>query len=260
MPTEPASGWLRPQWDAPAGVGALMSTRAGGVSTAPWDSLNLGDAVGDAVQAVAENRRRFVAATGAQPVWLRQVHGTRVVRASWGPPDAEPVQADAAWTDEPGVACIVQVADCLPVLLAAPKGRAVAAAHAGWRGLAGGVVEAALQALCAGAGCDAEDVAAWLGPCIGARRFEVGAEVLQAFGESPQQAQPQRFVASVGAHGAPRWMANLPQLARERLQRAGVRRIAGGHWCTVEQATQFYSYRRDGRTGRHAAAVWIRRP
>lgn len=260
MPTEAANGWLRPQWQAAAGVDALMSIRAGGVSIAPWDSLNLGDAVGDDPAAVAENRRRFVAATGARPFWLRQVHGARVVRASAATLDAEPAQADAAWTDEPGIACIVQVADCLPVLLAAPHGAAVAAAHAGWRGLAAGVVEAALSALCAAARCDAAQVCAWLGPCIGPRRFEVGAEVLQAFGESPQQAQPRRFVASVGAHGAPRWLANLPQLARERLQRAGVRRIAGGQWCTVEQAAQFFSYRRDGRTGRLAAAVWIRKP
>lgn len=260
MPTEAARGWLRPQWHAAACVGALMSTRAGGVSAAPWHSLNLGDAVGDDAQAVAENRRRFVAAAGARPFWLRQVHGVRVVRAGAATLDAEPAQADAAWTDEPGVACIVQVADCLPLLLAAPEGRAVAAVHAGWRGLAGGVVEAALSALCAGAGCDAEHVAAWLGPCIGARRFEVGADVLQAFGESPQQPQPQRFAASVGADGAPRWLANLPLLARERLQRAGVQHIAGGTWCTVEQAEKFFSYRRDGRTGRLAAAVWIRRP
>ena len=236
-----------------------MSTRAGGISAAPWDSLNLGDAVGDDPQAVAENHRRFVAAMGgARPLWLRQVHGNRVVHASSTRIDAEPPQADAAWTDEPGIACVVQVADCLPLLFAAPDGRGVAAAHAGWRGLAAGVVEAALVALCDGAGCEPQDVSAWLGPCIGPRRFEVGAEVLQAFGESPSHADARRFVASRAVDGAPRWLANLPQLARERLQRAGVSRLAGGDRCTVEDRAQFFSYRRDGRTGRLAAAVWIR--
>jgi YfiH family protein len=260
MPTEALAAALCPQWDAPQQVGALMSTRAGGVSLPPWDSLNLGDAVGDQAAAVAENRRRFAAAIGAQPIWLRQVHGSRVVRASAALVGDEAPQADAAWTDEPGVACVVQVADCLPLLLAAPDGRAVAAAHAGWRGLAEGVVEAALAALCAGAGCDAADVAAWLGPCIGPQRFEVGADVLQAFGESPPHADARRFVASAASGGAPRWLANLPQLARERLRHAGVNRIAGGEHCTVTDRARFFSYRRDGRTGRLAAAVWIRQP
>jgi len=250
---------FRPQWQAAPQVGALMSTRAGGVSGAPWDSLNLGVAVGDDPAAVAENRRRFVAGIGAQPLWLLQVHGQRVVKATAALAATGVPQADAAWTDEPGVACVVQVADCLPVLLAAPEGRAVAAAHAGWRGLAGGVVEAALSALCEAAGCAPQEVAVWLGPCIGPRRFEVGADVLQAFGQSPQRSDPLRFVASPAAGDAsPRWLANLPQLARDRLQRAGVQRISGGGWCTVEDRARFFSYRRDGVTGRLAAAVWIR--
>lgn len=258
MLTEALAGALLPQWDAPPQVGALVSTRVGGVSLPPWDSLNLGDAVGDEAAAVAENRRRFVAATGVRALWLRQVHGTRVVRASAALAEAEPPQADAAWTDEPGIACVVQVADCLPLLLAAPEGHAVAAVHAGWRGLAGGVVEAALAALCAGAGCEAKDVAAWLGPCIGPRHFEVGADVLQAFGASPRHADARRFAAGTASGGAPRWLADLPQLARDRLQRAGVGRIAGGEHCTVAERTRFFSYRRDARTGRMAAAVWIR--
>ena len=235
-------------------VGALMSTRRGGVSLAPFDSLNLGSAVGDDAAAVAENRRRFAASIGVLPLWLQQVHGARVVRATRALAAGGPPQADAAWTDEPGVACVVQVADCLPVLLAAPEGRAVAAAHAGWRGLAGGVVEAALSALCTAARCAPQDVAAWLGPCIGPRQFEVGADVLQAFGDSVSQPDPRRFVPGREA----RWLASLPQLARERLQRAGVQRIAGGRWCTVEDAQSFFSYRRDRLTGRLAAAVWIR--
>ncbi|MGL6108752.1 MAG: peptidoglycan editing factor PgeF [Rubrivivax sp.] len=235
-----------------------MSTRAGGVSAAPWDSMNLGVAVGDDASVVAENRRRFAALIDARPVWLRQVHGHRAVRVSSALVDAEPLQADASWTDEPGVACTVQVADCLPVLLAAPGGRAVAAAHAGWRGLAGGVIEAALQALCDGAHCLPADVEVWLGPCIGPRQFEVGADVLKAFGASPAQADPRLFVPRDQAGVAKHWLANLPQLARERLRRCGVRRISGGEWCTVEDRSRFFSYRRDGITGRLAAAVWIR--
>ena len=248
-----------PQWDAAARVGAVMSTRHGGVSQAPWDSLNLGLAVGDDAAPVVENRRRFTALTGAWPLWLRQVHGCTVVHALASAVGAEPPLADAAWTDEPGVACVVQVADCLPVLLAAPGGRAVAAAHAGWRGLSAGVVDAALAALCEAARCEPSQVSAWLGPCIGPRRFEVGADVLQAFGQAADGADPLRFLACAPAAGSPRWLANLPQLARDRLQRAGVRRVSGGAWCTVEQRSRFFSYRRDGVTGRLAAAVWIRR-
>jgi len=254
-----AAGMLWPQWEVAGRVGALMSTRAGGISEAPWDSLNLGTAVGDDAAAVAENRRRFVALLGARPLWLRQVHGCSVVRATAELAAAEPPQADAAWTDEPGIACIVQAADCLPLLMAAPGGRAVAAAHAGWRGLAGGVVEAALGALCAAARCEPPQVSVWLGPCIGPRRFEVGADVLQAFGQAPHSAEPRHFIDAAPSGGAARWLANLPQLARERLARVGVQRVGGGNWCTVEQPSRFFSYRRDGVTGRLAAAIWIRR-
>ncbi len=274
---------LRPNWAAPANVGALMSTRAGGVSRPPFDSLNVGAAVGDDAAAVAENRRRFAAAIGARPVWLRQVHGTRVVRV--GAADAEPgaalplqadadptrvpplqadaestpvppLQADAAWTDEPGIACTVQVADCLPVLLCTADGRAVAAAHAGWRGLAAGVLEAAVRALCEGAGCAPAQLHAWLGPCIGPLHFEVGADVLQGFGLESLPADAPCFRYAPRADGSARWRADLPALARARLQRAGVRSIAGGVGCTVSEASAFFSFRRDGVTGRLAAAVW----
>jgi hypothetical protein len=249
---------LFPRWHAGSRVGALMSTRAGGVSSAPWDRLNLGTAVGDAAADVAENRRRFAERIGARPVWLQQVHGAAVVQATAALACRPPLQADASWTDEPGVACVVQVADCLPVLLAAADGRAVAAAHAGWRGLAGGVVEAALAALCAAARCTPGQVQAWLGPCIGARRFEVGADVLQAFGHDPDHDDAARFAPAPMSQGAPRWWANLPRLARDRLRRAGVHQVSGGEWCTVEDASSFFSYRRDGVTGRMAAAIWIR--
>lgn len=257
-PALAAADLLWPQWDADVRVGAVMSMRAGGVSTAPWDRLNLGSAVGDDAAAVAENRRRFESLIGARPLWLRQVHGCRVLRASAACLDAEAPQADAAWTDEPGIACIVQVADCLPVLLAAPAGRAVAAAHAGWRGLAGGVLEATLQAVCDAASCAPAELAVWLGPSIGRRQFEVGADVLRAFGQDPQSADPRRFVPRRAADGSLRWLADLPGLARERLARLGVRRISGGAWCTVEDRSNFFSYRRDAVTGRMAAAVWLR--
>jgi YfiH family protein len=249
-------------------VGALMTERAGGVSVGPYASLNIGTAVGDDPAAVAENRARVAAAMGARPVWLRQVHGTRVVRvgaadvtAARPGPDANPhvaarLEADAAWTDEPGIACTAQVADCLPVLFATLDGAAVAAAHAGWRGLAAGVLEATLSALCTGTGRAPHEVAVWLGPCIGPREFEVGAEVLAAFGARPDQPDTQRFVSRPRADGAPRWRANLPLLARDRLLAAGVRQMAGADACTVEEPSRFFSFRRDGVTGRLVAAVW----
>jgi YfiH family protein len=248
----------RPLWAAPASVGALMTERAGGVSVAPYASLNIGTAVGDDPMAVAENRARVAAAMGARPVWLRQVHGARVVRVGADDVDQAPHQADAAWTDERGIACTAQVADCLPVLFATLDGAAVAAAHAGWRGLAAGVLEATLSALCRGTGREPHEVVSWLGPCIGPREFEVGADVLAAFGASPDQPDPRRFVSRPRADGTPRWRANLPLLARDRLLAAGVRQLAGSTACTFEDASRFFSFRRDGVTGRLVAAVWRR--
>lgn len=249
----PLEGALPVDWEAPAGVGALMSTRHGGVSAAPYASLNLGVAVGDDASAVAENRRRFAAATGAEPVWLRQVHGCRVVRLGHAQDQEQSPEADAAWTDRPGRACVVQVADCLPLLLAHSDGRAVAAAHAGWRGLAAGIVEETVRALCVGSRSEPRDLLAWVGPCIGPRQFEVGGDVLAAF---PGDAR--HFSSRPRPDGAARWLADLPALARERLERLGVRRISGGGWCTVEDGSRFFSFRRDGVTGRMAAAIWCR--
>lgn len=247
----PSELFLRPDWPADERVGALMSLRAGGVSTAPFDSLNLGRAVGDDAAAVVENRRRFEAAIGVPTVYLSQVHGCEVVRLATGYAGSD--RADAAITTESGIACTVMVADCLPVLFAAPQGRGVGAAHAGWRGLAAGVIEATVRALCEAASCEAQDLAAWLGPCIGPRRFEVGPDVLDAFGATADA----HFVARRRPHGDMRWLADLPGLARDRLHKVGVRRISGGNWCTVEDASRFFSFRRDGVTGRMAAAVWL---
>lgn len=253
VPPATSASPLVVDWDAGAGVGALMSTRAGGFSEGPFASLNLGDRVGDDPAAVARNRSRFASALGAAPCWLQQVHGAVVVDA-WAHRDAAaPPVADACWTDRPGVACVVQVADCLPVLLAARNGRAVAAAHAGWRGLAGGVVEATLQAVCRAAGCAADEVVAWLGPCIGPARFEVGADVVAAF----PGADPARFSPRSHPDGRPRWLADLPGLARDRLAAQGLRSVTGGAWCTVSEPSRFFSFRRDGVTGRLAAAVWL---
>lgn len=252
--------WLAAPWTA-GDAAAVMTTRAGGASRAPWDSLNLGDHVGDDAAAVAANRAAFAARLGAAPVWLHQVHGARVVHV--GVEDARPGapvhEADASVTTQRGVACAVLVADCLPVLLAAPAGRGVAAAHAGWRGLAGGVVDAAVAALCEAAGCAPGELRAWLGASIGPRRFEVGADVLQAFGASPVDgASPSHFVAAPPRDGVPRWRADLPALARARLHALGVRDVSVAGACTVEDGSRFFSFRRDGVCGRMAAAVWLR--
>ena len=245
--------WLVPDWQAP-GVGALMTTRAGGVSAAPFDSLNLRAAVGDDAVVVAHNQRLVAQAIGATPVYLNQVHGREVVRltAADARPDAAIHTADASITTEPGIACAAQVADCLPVLFAAPGARAVGAAHAGWRGLALGVLEATLHRVCEAAGCEPREVQAWLGACIGPTRFEVGPDVLAAFEATPGSA---RF----RPHGPGKWLADLPGLARDRLRAAGVDDVSGGSWCTVSAPSRFFSFRRDRVTGRMAALVWIER-
>lgn len=237
-PADARTSALRPEWQAAPGVHAQMSTRAQG-------DLREGPA-----------RTAFSRSLGATAVWLRQVHGARVVRISRADAaaDREPHTADASVTTEPGVACVAQVADCLPVLFAAPGGRGVAAAHAGWRGLAAGVLENTLAALCEATGCEPSEVATWLGPCIGPRRFQVGADVLEAFGADPRHVDAQRFAPEQPG----KWIANLPRLARDRLERSKVKKIDGGVWCTVEDASRFFSFRRDaGVTGRMAAVVWI---
>lgn len=250
---------IRPGWAASLRVGALMTTRRGGVSRAPWDSFNLGLACGDDAAAVRHNRAALAQVIGATPVYLKQVHGAHVVELTAPlPADAPPPVADASWTREPGLACLVQVADCMPVLLAAPQGRAVGAAHAGWRGLAGGVVERCLEAVCEAASCAPRELAVWLGPCIGPDAFEVGADVLEAFGVRLMPASSPRFRYQPRADGAARWRADLAGLARDRLHALGVQRVSGGNWCTVADRSRFFSFRRDGVTGRMAACVWIR--
>lgn len=245
--------WFTPEWPAPPGVGAVMTTRRGGQGRAPYDSFNLGDHVGDDPATVRLHRERLAQALGVTPVYLQQVHGHDVVHLNEGWKGQPPVVADAAVSTTPGLACTILVADCLPVLLAHDGGRGVGAAHAGWRGLAGGVLENTVAALCQATGCDPGSLVAWLGPCIGPRRFEVGAEVREAFCQVHTGAAA-RF--RPGAQ-AGKWLADLTGLARDRLTSCGVTRISALGACTVEESSRFFSFRRDGRTGRMAALVWV---
>jgi YfiH family protein len=251
-PDVAALGWLRPDWDAPAP--ALMTTRHGGVSQGPYAGLNVSRSVGDDDAAVAENRRRVERAIGAPIAWLNLVHGADVVRVTEPSPEPRP-RADAAWTDRPGVACAVTAADCLPVLFSSADGAVVAAAHAGWRGLAAGVLEATVEALRQGAGVAPATLRAWLGPCIGPAAYEVGKDVVAAFGGSAAAPGPGFRATASGPDGCPRWRADLPLLARVRLQSVGVQQITGGTWCTASDASRFFSHRRDRVTGRMVAAI-----
>jgi len=252
--------WLVPDWPAPASVGARCSTRIGGVSAPPYDSLNLGDHVGDDPAHVAVNRAAFVRDIGVEAVFLNQVHGNTVLELDAQTPQGS--VADAVVTRQTGVACTIMVADCLPVLLASRCGSRVAAAHAGWRGLAGlggiGILEATLKVFCAPAqfiaGFKASETIAWLGPCIGPQVFEVGNEVRAAFVAQDAQAQ-QMF-----QHHGDQWRADLAGLARQRLRRLGVTQLHGNDssasWCTFTQGSRFFSHRRDRVSGRMAVAIW----
>ena len=264
--------WLVPAWPGlPANVGALTTTRLGGVSPAPYDDgqggggFNLGVHVGDAPENVARNRARLRAVLPAEPFWLSQVHGTVVADAgaasvarTAGQPSAPPPEADAAVARLPGAVCTIMAADCLPVLFCDTAGSVVGAAHAGWRGLAGGVLAHTLDAMrAAGAG----EIMAWLGPAIGPTQFEVGADVLAAFEEGAlDDAALHELTAAFRAiDGRPgKYLADIYALARSMLRRDGVSSIAGGEFCTVTDAGRFFSYRRDRVTGRQASLIWIK--
>jgi YfiH family protein len=246
-PDPPTPGVFAPDWPAPPGVRALMTTRQGGTSPPPWDSLNLGVAVGDDPARVIVNRSLLRGLLPQEPRWLRQVHGRAVVHAD-GVPAHAPPEADAAWTATAGVVCCVQVADCLPVLLAARDGSAVGAAHAGWRGLAAGVIEATVSAMPG----PPSGLLAWLGPAIGPAAFEVGEEVLAAFTRGDPDS-----AAAFAPSGPGKWLADLFALARRRLHAAGVAAVHGGGLCTVADGQRFFSHRRDRPGGRMAALVWI---
>ena len=275
-------GWLQPDWPAPPNVRAVFTTRSHGVSNPPWDSMNLGDHVGDRADHVAANRAKLQQVIASRPVFLKQVHGVHAKQVSLATPDG--AEADACTTTERGVACTIMVADCLPVLLASTDGRWVAAAHAGWRGLAGmdpdgkagqkGVLEAVFSAFKALNKPVAQSIRAqaapkiiaWLGPCIGPTVFEVGAEVKAAF-YAHQPTCSEFFKPSSPG----KYWADLAGLARSRLQALGVTQIYGNDsrlpWCTASNASTFFSHRRDagvgahsnghGTTGRMAASIWL---
>lgn len=221
----------------------LSTTRAGGCSRGPYCSFNLGGSTGDAPAAVANNRRVLREHLPAAPRWLRQVHGTQVVHLNDWHPD---IEADAAWTDVPGQVAAILTADCLPVIFAHRSGEFAAAAHAGWRGLAAGILSTMVKTLPA----RPFEIIAWIGPCIGPFAYEVGAEVRDAF---PGRGE---FFRSTGQGG---FLADLPGLARRELNNAGVRSVGGGELCTAGDPERFFSYRRDGDTGRMATLVWIDR-
>lgn len=237
---------LIPDWPAPAGVRALQTLRTGGCSPAPWDSFNLGDHVGDEAGNVLRNRLALRKLLPGEPRWLRQVHGTTVVDA--GGDHLSFPDADAAFARNQGAVCAVMTADCLPVLFCDRAGTVVAAAHAGWRGLQAGVLEATIAAM----GVAPSELMAWLGPAIGPACFEVGDEVREAFLALDAMA------AVAFAPGLPgKWLADIYLLARQRLQRSGIDAIFGGGLCTVSDGERFFSYRRDGVTGRMATLIWL---
>ena len=272
----------------PQGVQAAMSQRDGGVSEPPFNSFNLGDHVGDNPSHVQANRQLWAQCTAAHPVFLKQVHGVSVVALDASSASSpNPIEADACWTDQPGVVCTMMVADCLPILFAAGDGQSVAAVHAGWRGLAGvaeldasghshqplGVIESLCRQWPAATHrADREHMVVWLGPCIGPTAFEVGSEVREAFMRSAQSVQDEKAIAAcfepiktIGSQPT-KYLAHLSALARGRLQRLGFTRVYGNDgsapWCTVANPSRFFSHRRDaavlGSTGRMAAGIWLR--
>ena len=240
---------LQFDWRLPRGVSAAFTTRRGGVSRAPWNSFNVASHVGDAAPDVAANRARLrtLLDLPAEPAWLNQVHGVDVSVLDASAEAGMPVTADAAVTRAAGRVCVVMVADCLPVLMVSRDGSVIAAAHAGWRGLAAGVLERTIAAM----GVEGAQLAAWLGPAISRRHFEVGDEVRAAFVDADSGA-----AAYFEQNDRGRWQADLAGLARRRLSGLGVTDLSGGEWCTHADDERFYSHRRDGKGGRMAALLW----
>ena len=241
----PVAEWIVADWPAPAGVRAVATTRQGGFSLPPYESLNLGDHVGDDPERVAKNRSRLrqILALPAEPNWLEQVHGCEVAACGSGQ-----IKADAVIARQIGGVCAVLTADCLPLLLCNRQGTRVAAVHAGWRGLAAGVIENAVAAF----GQPGEELLAWMGPAIGPRQFEVGDEVREVFVAADPAAE-----TAFRAQGSGHWLADIYQLARQRLGSLNLGYVGGGEYCTVSDPERFFSYRRDGVTGRMAALIWI---
>lgn len=236
--------FIIPDWPAPANVKALQTTRAGGISTGSYASLNLGDHVKDNPLHVAHNRQSLSPFLPTEPVWLQQVHGIRVIDASTS---SCLETADASFSTRKEVVCVTMTADCLPVLLCDEAGTVVAAIHAGWRSLCDGVIEAAVEVMPG----EASHLMAWLGPAIGPEAFEVGGEVRQQFIVQDGQAE-----AAFRPHGN-KWLGDLYAIARQRLQSSGITRIYGGGRCTYSEPESFFSFRRDGDTGRMATFIWL---
>jgi hypothetical protein len=245
-----------PDWPAPKRVKAVSTTRNGGVSLAPYNGLNLGLHVGDDTERVQQNRSllQHELSLVQAPAWLNQIHSSKVIDLKQ--PLTGLIDADGSYSREPGLACVIMTADCLPVLLCDKDGTQVAAVHAGWRGLAGGIIEAALDKF----SVPANEIMAWLGPAIGPTAFEVGGEVRQQFmAVDPQAAlafTPQAKVVD-GQSGSDKWLANIYLLATQRLQKYGITQVYGGDHCTVNEAELFYSYRREPTTGRQASLIWL---
>lgn len=242
-----------PDWPAPARVKALQTTRPGGFSHAPYDSLNLGDHVGDVPLTVTRNRMRLNPLLPSEPVWLEQVHGTVVANADMA--SCRPM-ADACIARQRSSVCVVMTADCLPVLLCDTRGSVVGAAHAGWKGLAAGVIEATVRAM----EVAPQNLMAWLGPAISQQAFEVGSEVRALFVEADPQAaaafSPSHLTGEGRGEGE-KWLADIYALARLRLTALGITRIYGGEHCTYSERDKFFSYRRDGATGRMGTFIWL---
>jgi polyphenol oxidase len=240
---------IRPNWPAPANVQAIQTTRLGGVSLNSYESLNLGDHVKDNPHHVAHNRQLLNAIVPTEPVWLNQVHGVRIIDAA----QSSCIEhADGSFTTNKNVVCVTMTADCLPVLICDGAGTTVAAVHAGWRSLCDGVIEEAVKQL----PVNANELMAWLGPAIGPNAFEVGAEVRAQFVEKDKQAE------SAFKPKEEKWLGDLYQIAQQRLNNVGVKHVYGGHqendiWCTYTDENRFFSFRRDGDTGRMATMIWL---
>lgn len=239
------SDWIVPQWPAPARVRCLVTTRQGGMSRGSYASLNLAEHVGDDPDTVRRNRALLRARLPSEPKWLQQVHGARVARVDGA---LYPKEADGAVARQPGTVCAVMVADCLPLLLCDESGTVVGVAHAGWRGLAMGIIEQTVAAM----EIAPQNLLAWLGPAIGPAAFEVGEEVREVF------VQQDPLAAAAFTAGRPgKWLCDLYALARQRLAGTGVSRVFGGGGCTFSDPARYFSYRRDGATGRMAALIWL---
>jgi len=248
---------IKPHWPAPATIHSLVTTRQGGVSSSPYDSLNLGDHVGDQPSQVIANRQTRRNQCPTEPIWLKQTHGMEV-----STPDSRshhasnPIVADAAVTNIPDEVLVIMSADCLPVLFSNADGTVIGAAHAGWRGLCDGILENTVSEILMLANqSSAQDLIAWMGPAIGPESFEVGEDVVGRFQESGLHDLQKCFLPIAKKPG--KYLADIYQLARDRLKKVGVNAIFGGDLCTVTDGERFFSYRRDGATGRFASLIWI---